>query len=71
MTKDENGRITALQSRDEFGGFPVGPSVCAACGCERHRIWDTVCFTCLRIFCYDCLFLQVDLPDGQVETVML
>lgn len=50
ILRDKEGRIVRM-STDEH--LHAGHSVCAYCDKDMPKVWDTVCFRCGRMLCYD------------------
>lgn len=46
--RDEQERLTKWEP-----GLTNGHSVCNDCGKDMPRVWDVVCASCHRTFCYD------------------
>jgi len=54
MTLDENGHLIRIDSLVEF--VPYGQaSVCQGCGKLMANVWDTICYFCLKPYCYRCV----------------
>ena len=51
MLKDNQGRITQLEEKDEH--VSQGHSVCNVCGKDMPGVWEIVCNGCNKTFCYD------------------
>ncbi len=52
--KDGEGHIIGLDSLAESVPFPAGACRCTNCGKDAPRIWDTICYYCFAVTCYDC-----------------